>query len=89
MAGNSGIDKSGITASPEKAGESSEQTKETLVDLNLKHVSIKQVVNFAVALESGARPVKLRNLQIDTKADPTGYMDATLSVSGFTPVVQK
>lgn len=59
-------------------------TKESLFDINLKHVSIKQVVRYAYYVENGSRPVKLRNISIDTKSDPEGYMNATLSVSGFT-----
>lgn len=82
-AANAGIVKPGIAVSDPKPGSSGETTKETLFDLNLKHVTIRQVIRYAQALESGSRPVKLRNLVIDTKADPTGYMDATLSISAF------
>lgn len=88
-AGNAGVDKSSLTISEEKAGIASETAKEALMDVAIKHVSIKQVVRMAFALESGARPIKLRNLTIDTKADPAGYMDATLAISAFTMVVQK
>jgi hypothetical protein len=82
-----GVDKSAISVASEKAGAANEQSKETLFELSLKHVNIKQVVRYAFALENGQRPVKLRNLTIDTKEDPTGYMDATLAVSAFTVVV--
>ncbi len=78
-----GLDKATLTVSGEKPGATSDQAKEGLYDLGLKHVSIKQVVRFAFGLENGARPVKLRNLSIDTHADPEGYMDATLAVSAF------
>jgi hypothetical protein len=80
---NAGVDKSAYSLSPEKSGATSDQAKETLIDLSLKHVSIKQIVRFAFGLENGSRPVKLRNLAIDTNADPEGYMDATLSISAF------
>jgi hypothetical protein len=89
LAGASGLDRSLLSVSGEKAGTSTDQTKETLFDLSLKHVNIKQVVRYAFALENGQRPVKLRNLSIDTKNDPSGYLDATLAVSAFVPVVQK
>jgi hypothetical protein len=85
---NAGVDKAALTISPEKPGANSDQAKETLYDLSLKHVSIKQIVRYAFGLENGSRPVKLRNLSIDTHADPEGYMDATLSVSGFALVTK-
>jgi len=58
-------------------------SKESLIDISLHHVNIKQVVRFAFFLENGSRAVKVRNMTIDTKSDPTGYMDASLSVSAF------
>ncbi|HLD99898.1 MAG TPA: hypothetical protein VJB59_06550 [Bdellovibrionota bacterium] len=84
-AGNYQIDRSALTISPEKPAPSSSgsEVKETLLDITLKHVNIRQVILFAFGLESGPRPVKLRNLQIDTKNDPSGYMDATFSISAF------
>lgn len=85
--GQAGMEPSNVVVSSEKAGNSSDQTKETLYELTLKHVSIKQVVRYAFFLENGQRPVKLRHLAIDTKNDPAGYLDAVLSVSAFTIVV--
>ena len=35
-------------------------SKESLFDLSIKHVSVKQVVRLAYFLENGSRPVKLR-----------------------------
>jgi hypothetical protein len=89
MAASSGVDKASLTLSNEKPGKSSEQGKEALIDLAVKHVSIRQVVRLAYQLETGARPVKIRNLLVDTKADPTGYMDATYSLSGFALITEK
>jgi hypothetical protein len=78
-----GVDKTSLTVSGDRAGAVTDQAKESLYDLSLKHVSIKQVVRYAFGVENGSRPVKLRNLSIDTHADPQGYMDATLAVSAF------
>lgn len=88
IATNAGIEKDALGVGTEKPGATGETTKETLYDLSLKHVSVKQVVRYAFNLENGARPVKLRNIQIDTKNDPDGYMDATLSVSGFAMITK-
>ena len=70
---------------PEKPGNPSELAKEALIDLTLKKINIKQAVRYAFNLEHGARPVKLRNLSIETKSDNPGYVDAVLAVSAFTP----
>lgn len=86
LAGTAGFDKSSINISQEKPGASTDQTKESLFDISLKHLNIKQIVRYTFALESGQRPIKLRNLQIDTKNDPNGYLDATLAVSAFSMV---
>ncbi len=83
LAGSANLEKSALSISPEKAGNSSEQSKEVLLDVELKHVSIKQVIQYALSVENGPRLVKTRGLSIRTKLDPTGYLDATLSFSGF------
>jgi len=78
-----GIEKAALNISAEKPGTSSEVAKESLYDIAMKKVTIKQVIKYAFQLENGNRPVKMRNISITTNADPEGYMDATLSVSGF------
>jgi hypothetical protein len=79
-----GMDKTAISVSQEKQGSKSDLAKESMFDISLKHVNIKQIVRFSFTLENSPRPVKIRNISIDTKNDPEGYMDATLAVSGFT-----
>lgn len=79
-----GIDKANLTIGPEKAGSTTDQAKETLMDVSLKKVNIKQVIRYAFSLENSPRPIKLRNLTIDTQSDPSGYLDADLSLSAFT-----
>jgi len=87
QAGGVGIDKAALTVSGERSGGSSDLAKELVYDVGVKHVSIKQVVRLAYAIENGSQPTKLRNLSIDA-ADPEGYMDATMSVSAFNMVVK-
>jgi type II secretory pathway component PulM len=83
LAGTSGIDKAAMTISSEKSGAATDTAKESLFDVSIKHVGIKQVIRLTHAIESGNRPVKLRNLTIETQSDPQGYLNATLSLSGF------
>ena len=80
---------SNFSVSSEKPGASGDQSKEALFEISLKHVNIKQAIQYALSLENGQRPVKLRNLTIDTKNTQDGYLDVTLAVSGFTLVVPK
>lgn len=89
VANLAGFDKSSLTVTSEKPGASEEQTKETLFDIQLKHVNLKQVVRYVLSLENGQKPVKVRNLSIDTQGDPSGYLDAVLAVSAFTITVNQ
>jgi hypothetical protein len=89
IANSLSLDKTTVSIGQEKAGDSSDESKEAIYEIGLKHVNIKQVVRFALALESGSRPVKIKNLTVDTKDDPTGYLDATLVLSSFTLKVPK
>ena len=77
-----GIEKSNIAISTEKPGMQSEQNKEALFDLSVKRVNVKQLVKLIFALEGGQKPIKLRNLLIESK-DASGYLDATLALSAF------
>jgi hypothetical protein len=88
-AGGAGIPKTNLTISDSKTGSSNDIAKETLYDLSMKKVSIRQAIRLAQSLESGPRPVKLRNLTIDTQPDGSGYLDVTLSVSAFAMVAKQ
>lgn len=88
VASGSGIGGESMTVSEEKKGAAQEEFKESLFDVSVKKINIRQVVRFVFQLESGNRPVKVRNLTIDTQPDGSGYLDATLSVSAFTQQAQ-
>jgi len=66
VATSSGVPKEGFTLSQEKSGSSSEQAKEYLFEITLKHITPKKLVQFIFNLENGKRPVKLRNLTTST-----------------------
>lgn len=78
-----GIPSDGLQIGDEKKGASTDTSAETLVDVTLKKVNVRQLVRYAHQLENGARPMKIRNLIVDTKNDPSGYLEAVFSVSGF------
>ncbi len=83
VATTSSIDKSALTLGSEKPGKKSDLTVESLFEISIKHISIRQAVRMMHHLENGQRPVKVRNMAIDTKADPAGYIDVTLQVSAY------
>ncbi len=80
---SAGIQKDAIAISGEKAGTTGEQTRESLFDITLKKVNLRQLARFATSIESGSKPVKIRNLTIDAKPDGSAWLDATVSVSAF------
>lgn len=84
-----GVDQTKVTVSAPKPGTENDLSKETLYDIQLKKVSLKQVVRLSHALENGDRIVKLKNLQIENISDPKGYLDAKLSLSTFAPVSEE
>lgn len=82
-AATSGIPKSSLSISDSKPGSSSDVSKESLYEVSMKKINIRQAVRYAQNLQSGPRPVKLRGLTIDTQPDASGYLDVTLSLSTF------
>lgn len=76
-------EKSLSSLSPKESSKEKDTPKESHFEIGLKKVNIRQIVRFAFSLENGIRPVKLKNLLIDTKNDSSGYMDAQLTLSAF------
>jgi len=84
VASSAGIDPATLSVGSEKPISSADTTSESVYDISAKHINLKQAVRYAYMIESSGKPVKLRNLLVDTKSDPSGYLDATYSVSAFT-----
>jgi hypothetical protein len=87
VATGAGLDKAAVTVSAEKPGSSTDQAKESMMDVTVKKLNLRQAVRLAFMLENGARPMKLRAWQV-TATDPEGYLEATYAVSAFTLVTQ-
>ena len=84
VATGAGIDAASLNVSSEKSLTTTDTTSESVIAVTAKHINIKQAVRYAFMIENGGKPVKLRNLLVDTKSDPSGYVDATYSLSAFT-----
>jgi hypothetical protein len=57
--------------------------EETIVEVGLKRINVRQLVKYVHEIENGGRTVKVRRLQIDTAPDESGYLDAKVSLSAF------
>ncbi len=83
-----GLDKSKLTISPEKTVSTKNQDpmapKESQFELSLKEINIKQLIKLSYQIENGGRPVKLKNLWIDTRGEHSGWLDAKLTISAYT-----
>lgn len=88
IATQAAIDPTNITLGPEQPGHSTDSVKEATIEASLKKVSIKQVVKFAHQVERSSRPMKLTKINITTHEDASGYLDATLTLQGYTLVAQ-
>ena len=83
IAGQAGVDPSAYTIESEKPLKATEASQEALVSLDIKKVNLRQLIQLAIELEGGTRPVKVTQLLIDTHPDMSGWMDAKLSFSAF------
>lgn len=78
-----GLEKENLSITNERLGQTTEHSKETQIDVTIKHINVKQLVRMIHALEGGSRAVKLRNLSVEEKIEGSGYLDATLNLSAF------
>lgn len=85
VAQNANVDPSIINVSDEKqaTGSAKSLTKESYFTVTLSKSNIIQITQFAYELENGTRPVKLKQLDLDTHQDAEGYIDAKFAVSAF------
>jgi hypothetical protein len=84
VAGSAGVDKASLEVSTESSGQVRELSKESFFEISLKKVNVKQLARFSFQVENGRRPVKIRKLSVETKADLSGYLDAKISVAAYT-----
>jgi hypothetical protein len=77
------IDPEKLSVGPEKKLPPEGPITEKIVEIELKKVTLSQVTDFSFSIEHGSRPVKIRNLEIDTEMNPEGYLSAKISVSTY------
>lgn len=92
VAKSAGMDKSNVSVGQEKAvgaataagKEEPSTAKESVIEITFKKIDIRKLTRFAFNLENGTRPAKVRSLSVNTNNNPEGYIDASLTFSGFT-----
>lgn len=76
----------GIAAENLKVNEQAPQSgsngapSEQIIDIDLKKVNVRQLVKLIFQLENGARPAKVKTLQVDTEPDESGYVNLKFSL---------
>jgi hypothetical protein len=82
---NSALDRSKADVSPERNGAEEKDTHEILVDIKLTQINLKQLTRFLYTLtdQGATRNLNIKDLNVDTKGDPTGWIDATVTVASY------
>ena len=88
IATRAGIPGDSLEVSRPSKGKADDTSEESLMNVTARKINIKQVVRLAFQLENGGRPLKVRNLSINT-TDAEGHLDAILAVSGFELLEEK
>ena len=65
---------------------SSEQYRETKVEVVLKSVTLGQAVNYLHQIESANQVLSVKSLRIRTRRDDSKLLDVTFTVSSFEPL---
>lgn len=65
---------------------SSEEYRETKVQVSLKGVSLAQLANYLHGIESAPQLLSIKSLRIRTRPDQSGLLDVNFSVSSFEAV---
>ena len=82
---SSNLDKSRVEVSAERTGVEDKESREVLVDIKLTQVNLRQVTRLLsnLAEQGKTRNLNIKDLTIDTKGDPTGYMDSTTTIAVY------
>ena len=80
---NIGAQGASLEVSPERPGGTTPLAQESYFDLRIKHINLRDLARYVVALERASRPIKVRGLEIRALADESGFLDADLQISGF------
>lgn len=75
-----------IDSMEERQSGSSDSYKETKVEVELKNVTLTQVVNYLHNIESADRLFSVKSMRIKQRSDTSDLLDVTFTVSSFEPL---
>lgn len=80
-----GLDPAKAEVGAEHPGVEEKESVEMLVDVKLTQINLRQLSQFLFAMtqQGAARKLNIKNLVVDTKNDPSGFLDATVTVAAF------
>jgi len=78
-----GLDKASVVISSETQGKTGDFFKESIFEVSLNKINVKQLTRFCFQIENGTRPIQIKKLSVDTKTDLSGYLDAKLTISAY------
>lgn len=82
---SSGLNPDKLVLGLEKPGQEMKGAKESLLEVKLTQINLKQLTRllFNLTDQGSARNLNIRDLTVDTKSDPTGYLDATFMIATY------
>jgi type II secretory pathway component PulM len=69
-----------------QASPANETYRETKVEVGLQNVDLPQTVAYLRAIESAPQVLSIKSLRIRSRADRSGLLDVTFTVSSFEPI---
>lgn len=78
-----GVNPDKIEVAAERSGRDTKDAKEFLADVKMNQVNLRQVTRllFNLTDQGAPRNLVVRDLSIDTKNDPTGWLDVSFTVA--------
>ncbi|MEW6056751.1 MAG: hypothetical protein AB1540_09055 [Bdellovibrionota bacterium] len=69
----------------ERPGQETKEASEALLDVKLNQINLRQLTQFLfnATVRGTGKGLNIKDLAVDTKGDPTGYIDATVTFSIF------
>ncbi len=82
---NSGFNPEKVSIAAERPGKELKDAKETMVDVKITQINVEQMTKFMFDLtdQGSARSLTIKDLTVDTKGDPSGYVDVNMTVAAY------
>ncbi len=86
MMANQAQIKDRITSMDPKSAPPNDLYLESVIEVRLKDVNLKQLVDYLFRIERASELLKIKRLRIKTRSDNPGYLDVNFRVSSFQPL---